>query len=142
SAVVGDSVDFSYTVSNPGPVDLTDLQVESELPGGLNVMSVTSAGAVDPDTGFVQWAFEGGLAAGASTQMHVAVTIASPGEWTNNACTAGLDALGNVARDCASSTVFGAVLTMTPTPTPTSTPTSTQTVISTVTPVPPAPVQP
>ena len=150
TALVGDPVSFTYTVTNPGTVPLTDLQIESALPSGLSFVSATSQGAVNGDTGYVEWALESGLAPGASTQLSVSATIASPGEWTNNACSAGQDAIGNEVKDCASATVFGGVLTATPTATPTptattmtTTPTPTLTApTATATPVGLAPVQP
>jgi hypothetical protein len=84
---------------------LTELQIASALPTGLNLVSATSLGAVDQATGYVQWAVESGLAAGASTQMSVSAVVDSPGELTNDECTAGFDVIGNRATDCASLTV-------------------------------------
>jgi uncharacterized repeat protein (TIGR01451 family) len=119
TAVVGDSVSFTYTVSNPGTAQLTDVLIASALPTGINFVSASSQGAVDGDTGFVMWALQSGLAPGASTQLSVSGTIASEGLWTNDACAAGQDVVGAQAKDCASSTVQVGVLTPTPTPQPT-----------------------
>ncbi len=121
TALVGDPVSFTYTVTNPGTVPLTDLQIASALPSGISYVSASSQGAINRDTGYVEWALESGLAPGASTQLSVSATIASPGTWTNNACTAGQDMVGNLAKDCASTTVVGGVLTVTPTPSATPT---------------------
>jgi uncharacterized repeat protein (TIGR01451 family) len=68
-ATVGDSVDFTYTVTNLGTVALADVQVASALPAGLNFVSASSGGAIEPQTGFVAWALQAGLAAGASTTV-------------------------------------------------------------------------
>jgi uncharacterized repeat protein (TIGR01451 family) len=132
AALVGEPVSFTYTVKNPGTVPLTDLLVASTLPSGVNFVSASSQGAIDSDTGYVTWALDSGLAPGASTQYTVSATIASAGEWTNNACSAGQDLFNNVVKDCANATVVGGVLTVTPTPTPSATPT----IVATVTPTP------
>jgi uncharacterized repeat protein (TIGR01451 family) len=125
AALVGDPVNFTFTVTNPGTVPLTDVQVGSALPNGVDYVSANSQGAVNPATGYVEWAIEGGLAPGASIQFSVSATIAEPGEWTTQVCTAGQDALGNETTDCASVTVIGGVLTVTPTATTTITATPT-----------------
>jgi uncharacterized repeat protein (TIGR01451 family) len=120
---VGDSVDFTYTVTNAGTVALADVHVASALPGGLSFVSASSAGAVEPETGYIAWELRSGLAAGASTTLAVSATITDPGQWENNACSAGLDADGNDVGDCTSVTVVASVPTLTPTPTSTAAPT-------------------
>jgi uncharacterized repeat protein (TIGR01451 family) len=148
AGLVGDQVTFTYTVTNPGTVALTDLEVGSALPDGVDYVSATSQGAVDGATGHILWPLQNGLAPGASTQLSVSATIADPGEWTNKACSVGQDAIGNEVRDCASTTVIGSVVTPTPTATATATPTLTPTVTPTPGPAqpiatpPPAPAQP
>jgi uncharacterized repeat protein (TIGR01451 family) len=138
SALVGEPVSFTFTVNNTGTVDLVDLQVESSLPAGLGFVSATSSGTMDQ--GYVKWTLDSGLAAGASTQLSVSATITNPGEFTNTACSAGLDALDNQAQDCDSATVIGLAPTMTPTPT--ITPTQTLTAVPSATPSTPEPAQP
>ena len=78
-AQVGDAVDLSYTVANPGTVPLVDVQVASALPDGLAFVSATNNGAVDPGSGYVEWAVGSGLDAGASTTVSVAAVISGPG---------------------------------------------------------------
>jgi uncharacterized repeat protein (TIGR01451 family) len=41
AATVGEPVNFTYTVTNPGTVALTDVLVASALPGGVNFVSAT-----------------------------------------------------------------------------------------------------
>ncbi len=120
TALVGEPVSFTYTVKNDGTVPLTDLQIGSALPSGLTFVSASSQGAVNGDTGYVEWALDG-LAPEASTQLSVSASIASPGEWANDACSVGQDEIGNEAKDCASATVVGMLPTMTTTPTRTAT---------------------
>ena len=120
TALVGEPVSFTYTVKNDGTVPLTDLQIGSALPSGLTFVSASSQGAVNGDTGYVEWTLDG-LAPEGSTQLSVSASIASPGEWTNDACSVGQDEIGNEAKDCASATVVGMLPTMTATPTRTAT---------------------
>ena len=150
TAQVGQPVEFTYTVTNPGTVSMTDVQVESALSGGVNFVSATSGGAVEPETGYVAWALSSGLAPGASTTLSVSVTISGPGEWQNDACSAGVDAARNEVVGCTSAMVLAIAPTsrqLTPTPTstvaPTSTLAATPSVIPTGTPqVAPLPITP
>ena len=130
---VGDTVDYSYTVTNDGTVPLTDVQVDSTLPTGVTFVNASGGGSVDPDTGDVGWALAGGLDVGVSTSLWITATIAQPGSWDNTVCTVGHDALNNEDDDCATSTLISGV----PTPSPTATVTATVTV--TTTPGTPAP---
>ena len=130
---VGDTVDYSYAVTNDGTVPLTDVQVDSTLPTGVTLVSASDGGSVDPNTGYVGWALAGGLDVGVSTLLSITATIAEPGSWDNTVCTVGHDALDNEDDDCATSTLISGV----PTPSPTATVTATVTV--TTTPGTPAP---
>jgi uncharacterized repeat protein (TIGR01451 family) len=47
----GDQVDFRFTVSNPGTLALTDVQVDSALPDGLHFEGASGGGAIDAETG-------------------------------------------------------------------------------------------
>jgi hypothetical protein len=134
TAQSGDSVNLAFSVTNTGSVDVTDLNVASALPSGLIYESASGAGAVSADTGYVEWSLTGGLAAGDSTVFSVSATVAEPGTWTTNTCSAGADVTGAIAKDCASSTVLAAGLTPTPTATATITPTTTTTTTATLTP--------
>jgi len=80
AARVRDQIDFTHTVTNPGTVALTDVQVESALPDGLSFVNASGGGAIDPDTGFVAWASVDGLAAGASTSLSISATVTDPGQ--------------------------------------------------------------
>ena len=60
----GDPVNFTYTVTNPGSAPLTDIQIGSALPDGVDYLSANSQGTVNPATGHVEWAIDGGLAPG------------------------------------------------------------------------------
>jgi uncharacterized repeat protein (TIGR01451 family) len=131
--LVGDTVNFSYTVTNDGTVPLTDVQVDSTLPSGLNFVSAGDGGSVDLDTGYVGWALTGGLDVGASMTLSVTATIAQPGSWDNTVCTVGHDALGNQDDDCATSTVASGAPTSTPTATVTEAPAAMVTVTGTAT---------
>ena len=124
---VGDTVNYSYTLTNDGTLPLTDVQVDSTLPSGVTFVSANDGGSVDPDTGYVGWALAGGLDVGASTSLSITATIAEPGSWDNTVCAVGHDALDNEDDDCATSTLIGGV----PTPTPTATVTATVTVTTT-----------
>ena len=52
---VGDTVTYSYTVTNDGNVPFTDVQVDSPPPSGVDFVSASDGGIVDPDTGYVDW---------------------------------------------------------------------------------------
>jgi uncharacterized repeat protein (TIGR01451 family) len=132
SAQVGDQLDFTYTVTNTGTTDLTTLQVASALPSGLDYVSASNQGAVNPDTGYIEWSLGSGLATGESTQLSVSATVVDAGQLTNNVCAAGSDVTGSVATDCATATVLGTSPAQTPTTTATTT--GTPTVTATVTP--------
>ena len=134
TATVGDAVNFTYSVTNPGTVALSQVLIGSALPVGVNLVSATSSGSVDQDTGYVVWTLDSGLAAGATTQLSVSATVADPGQWDNDACTAGQDAIGNQVKDCSRATLFVGVPTATPTATVTPTATATTTATVTVTP--------
>jgi uncharacterized repeat protein (TIGR01451 family) len=130
---VGDGVTFTFTVTNDGDVPLTDVQVDSDLPSGLELIASSYGGTVDPDTGYAGWALGDGLAMGESTTLSVTATIAEPGIWTTDVCVAAQDALGSEVDDCASTTVVSGTPTPTPTPSPTATLTPTASVTTTAT---------
>jgi uncharacterized repeat protein (TIGR01451 family) len=133
-AQVGESVDLNYTVTNPGTVPLVDVQVEAALPDGLTFVSASSGGSVEPDSGYIAWQVPSGLDAGGTTTLSVSALIGGPGNFENNACSAGQDSAGNEVIDCASTIVSAGVPTPTATVTVTATPTATATITVTVTP--------
>jgi uncharacterized repeat protein (TIGR01451 family) len=97
---VGDSVSVTHTVTNPGPVPLDAVLIESDLPDGLDFVSASSGGSVDPDTGYVEWMLSNGLPAGGSSTLSISAATSDPGQWDNHVCSAGLDAVRNEASDC------------------------------------------
>jgi uncharacterized repeat protein (TIGR01451 family)/TQXA domain-containing protein len=121
AASPGEQVEFNYVISNTGSVPLALVQVESSLPNGLDFVSASGGGAVDPATGYVSWRMPSGLPVGGTTTVSLAALVSASGALTNLACSAGSDAAGNDASHCASATVAVGV----PTPTPTLTPTPT-----------------
>jgi hypothetical protein len=92
-------------VTNDGDVPLSDVQVDSDLPSGLELVGTSDGGSVDPDTGYAGWALSDGLAVGASTSVSVTTTIAEHGTWTTDVCAVTQDAFGVEVDDCASATV-------------------------------------
>jgi hypothetical protein len=56
-----------------------------------------------------------------STTPVVSATLTDPGQWVNNACSAGQDVTGSEVTDCKSATVVAGLPTLTPTPPATST---------------------
>ena len=120
---VGDTVTYSYTVTNDGSVPLTDAQVDTTLPSGIIAGSANDGGTVDANTGEVAWALSNGLDVGASTTLTITATIGQPGNYDNSVCAVGHDAFNNHGEDCATSTLSSGA----PTPTPTSTVTVTVT---------------
>jgi len=65
--------------------------------------------------------------------LAVSATVIDPGQWLNNACSAGQDAVENEVTDCTSATVVAIVPTLTPTPTVTGSPTLEATATATLT---------
>jgi hypothetical protein len=54
---------------------MADVQIDSSVPDGLNLVSASGGGSVDPDTGLVAWALTGGLDVGSSTTVSITATI-------------------------------------------------------------------
>jgi uncharacterized repeat protein (TIGR01451 family) len=133
AATVGEQVDFTYVVRNSGTVPLAQVQVDSALPSGLDFVSASAGGALDPATGYVAWSMPTGLPAGGTTTLSLAAAVSGSGALTNVVCSAGADTEGIEVSYCASATVAVGVPTptLTPTPTPTLTLTLTPTVVAT-----------
>jgi uncharacterized repeat protein (TIGR01451 family) len=139
SVQVGDQVTFTLMVTNPGSVDLVDLQAEDTLPDAFTFVSASDGGSYDNSTRDIGWDVTG-LAAGASTQVSYVATLSQPGSWTNSACVDAADANGNEANDCTAVSVNAN--TPTPTSAPPPPPAATSTETPTATPKPAAPGQP
>ncbi len=135
SVQVGDQVTFTLTVTNPGSVDLVDLQVEDTLPDAFTFVSASDGGSYDSSTREIGWAIEG-LAAGGSTQVSYVASLSQPGTWTNSACVDAVDAAGNQANDCTNTSINAITPAPTSAPAPPA-PTSTETPTPTPKPVPP-----
>jgi hypothetical protein len=59
------------------------VQVDTSLPDGLEGVSASAGGSVDPDTGYVGWALTTGLPVGGSTTLSLSATVLSAGSWSN-----------------------------------------------------------
>jgi uncharacterized repeat protein (TIGR01451 family) len=177
-AQIGDTVTFTYTVTNLGTAPLTVVQAAAALPSGLNVANASSGtagvqvdaqppseprpgkatesangsdaerqvassgapsglsleaysdpgGAVDPSTGYVGWAVDGGVAGGATTALSMPTTVGEFGQWTPTVCVVGMDAASDMVYDCEQVTVVIVPPPPTPTPSPTASSTPTGTV--------------
>jgi uncharacterized repeat protein (TIGR01451 family) len=81
SAVPGDTVEFTITVTNDGPADATGVVVD-DVPSGFIPVGDDGAGAFDPLQGI--WTV-GDLANGASATLTVTATVHTSGDYTNAA---------------------------------------------------------
>jgi uncharacterized repeat protein (TIGR01451 family) len=125
STIVGNTVTYTIVATNIGPVPLVDVQVEDDMPAGLEYLSSSPEGEVDPDTGFIGWSTS--LEVDESQEFTVTATVVDAGDWGNTACAAGLDEAGQEVEECSDATVTGLTQPRTPTPTATPSPTPTQT---------------
>lgn len=85
---VGDSVIFTLTVSNSGPRDATNVEVNDLLPSGFNYVSDNGSGAYSNATGI--WTI-GNLANGASVNLEITATVLTTGDYKNIARVEGLE---------------------------------------------------
>jgi uncharacterized repeat protein (TIGR01451 family) len=150
SAAVGDDVTYTLTVSNPGTVDLSAFTFEVSLPASSVILRTSTAGTINPQTGYFEVLEPDGLAAGTSHTYRGTATVLIAGTLQADICVAGRDALGREATDCTgvavvatSQTVptatpaLAVTTTLSPTATPaavTPTATATQSQTATVTP--------
>jgi hypothetical protein len=107
-------------------VTLFYVTVEDRLPDGLTFVSASSGGVYIPGSRTIIWLLDT-LDPGASLTLTYTATVNTPGYWTNGACAAAADELGNNISDCDNATVTGGEPTRTPTPTSTPVPTGTPT---------------
>ena len=80
---VGDTITFTVTLTNAGPVTATSVEVSDLLPAGLSfVFALPSQGSYDPASGL--WDV-GAVTAGASQTLLVGATVVSPKRQKNKA---------------------------------------------------------
>ena len=80
---VGDTITFTVTLTNAGPVTATSVEVSDLLPAGLSfVFANPSQGSYDPASGL--WDV-GSVSAGASQTLLVGATVVSPKRQKNKA---------------------------------------------------------
>lgn len=87
--LIGSNATFTVTVTNNGPSEATNVQVEDKLPMGLSLVSATeSQGTYTSGTGL--WDV-GSLANGASATLTVVAMVTGHGPYTNTAQVSGSD---------------------------------------------------
>lgn len=78
---IGETVTFTLTVNNAGPIDADGIVVRNSLPSGLTYTSSSpSQGVFDPATG--RWDV-GAVADGAAATLQIVATVAASGTLTN-----------------------------------------------------------
>jgi len=64
---IGDTITYTLTLTNSGPLDVSGVSVEDALPSGVTYVSDNGGGAYNSGTGI--WTVPGSIAAGASTSL-------------------------------------------------------------------------
>jgi uncharacterized repeat protein (TIGR01451 family) len=105
TAMVGDSVTYTITVSNPSQIDATNVVVTDTIPTGITYVSSTPSGTASGAT--VTWSL-GTIKGGASATINVQAKAAAKGKFEN--C-AEVRADQNLqAKDCCTTVVTEACL--------------------------------
>jgi uncharacterized repeat protein (TIGR01451 family) len=101
-AVIGDSLTYTLTVKDDGPLDATNVTATDNLPSGLTYQSATpSQGTCSESSGTVTCAL-GDLANNATATVDITVTAPNAGSVTNTASVSGDQGDGNASNNSAS----------------------------------------
>ncbi len=107
TALMGESFAYTIVVTNPSPVDATQLVVTDPLPAGIELVS-TNPKAESKD-GVLSWTFDR-LSSRRKKTIQVAVRAQKKGRYTN--CAEVVAAMGLSARDCADTEIIEPHLTV------------------------------
>lgn len=89
SPMIGDTVTYTITVQNGGPLAATGVVVADLLPYGVTYVSDKGGGAYAPGTG--DWALPGSIANGGSTSLQISAMLNASGDFTNLAQITAID---------------------------------------------------
>jgi uncharacterized repeat protein (TIGR01451 family) len=84
-ALIGDELDYHFTITNSGPSIATSVTFVDPLPVGADFISVTSSQGACANVGGIVFCNLGTLAPSAAAEVQLALTASGPGTLTNSA---------------------------------------------------------
>ena len=78
---IGDEINYTIAVSNPGKTNATNIVIKDVLPEGLKFINASNGGVYDPATGIITWIVN--ITANSTVDLTVVANVTKSGNITN-----------------------------------------------------------